>query len=337
MNKNLLKISTLFFLLFLPCFIFSQTKQNKLISAEDICIRDPYIYADTITQSYYMYAQTDNRLNDGSGEKRPKGVEVYVSSDLKEWKQPQTVLVLADDFWAREMVWAPEMHEYNSKYYLFVTLTSSDLHTHKKKPEGVTDWPPFYKRGTHVFVANSPLGPFQPFDIKPHTPEDWMALDGTLYVENNTPYMVFCREWVEIVDGSIDYVQLSPDLSKPVGEPVTMFHASSADWSSSEFSKVTDGCFMYKTKADKLLMIWSSVGEQGYAIGIAESTSGKLAGPWIHQNNLLFQENGGHGMIFRTFDNKLLVAFHQPNNPSGQERLKLFEIEDTGNSLKLKR
>ena len=323
-------------LIFSPHLIFSQLQENRLLQTEDITIRDPYIFADTATQSYYMYAQIDNRLAGQGGEDRPKGVEVYVSSDLKEWKQPQTVLLLPDDFWAREMVWAPEMHEYNGRYYMFVTLTSSQLHDHMQEPTGETNWPPFSKRGTHVFVADSPVGPFRAFDDKPHTPENWMALDGTLYVENGTPYMIFCREWVEIVDGSIDYVQLSPDLSEPVGEAVKMFHASAASWSTNKANKVTDGCYMYTTKLGKLIMIWSSFGVNGYAIGIAESKSGKLKGPWIQQDELLIDQNGGHGMIFKTFDGRLLLAFHQPNNPSGQERLKLNEIEDTGASLKLK-
>lgn len=30
-------------------------------------------------------------------------------------------------------------------------------------------------------------------------------------------------------------------------------------------------------------MIWSSFGDSGYAIGIAESESDKLKGPWIQQ------------------------------------------------------
>ena len=283
-----------------------------------------------------MYAQMDNRLDGLGDDKKPKGVEVYVSSDLKEWQQPQTVLLLPDDFWARNMVWAPEMHEYNGKYYLFVTLTSSELHKNMKKPDGETNWPPFHKRGTQIFVAHSPLGPFLPFENKPHTPENWMALDGTLYVEDNKPYMIFCHEWVEIVDGSMDYIQLSSDLSKPVGDPIKMFHASEANWSTSKNNKVTDGCFMHKTKSGKLMMIWSSFGVKGYAIGIAESESGKLKGPWIQQKELLYEQNGGHGMIFKTFENKLFLAFHQPNSPKGHERLKLVEIEDTGESLKLK-
>ncbi len=323
-------------LILCPYLIFSQLQENRLLQTEEIAIRDPYIFADTVTQSYYMYAQIDNRLAGQGGDDRPKGVEVYVSSDLKEWKQPQSVLVLPDDFWAKEMVWAPEMHEYKGKYYLFVTLTSSQLHDSKQKPAGETNWPSFHKRGTHVFVADSPMGPFRAFNDKPHTPENWMALDGTLFVENNTPYMIFCHEWVEIVDGSIDYIQLSSDLSKSVGEPVKMFNASDACWSTNKTSKVTDGCFMYRTKQGKLLMIWSSFSDNGYAIGIAESKSDMLKGPWIQQDELLINENGGHGMIFEDFEGRLLLAFHQPNNPAGQERLKLTEIEDSGNTLKLK-
>lgn len=331
-----MKILTTLSFIFLPYLIFSQISENILIPTEDIRIRDPYIFTDSVTQNYYMYAQMDNRLGGRGDEQKPKGVEVYVSSDLKQWKQPQTVLLLPDDFWARYVVWAPEMHEYNGKYYLFVTITSSEVHENMKKPEGQEDWPAFNKRGTQVFVADSPLGPFKAFDNKPHTPENWMALDGTLYVENNIPYMIFCHEWVEIVDGSMDYIQLSSDLSKPIGNPHKMFNASEANWSTSKTNKVTDGCFMYKTKADKLIMIWSSYGVKGYAIGIAESKSAKLKGPWVQQNELLFKQDGGHGMIFKTFDNRLLLAFHEPNSPRGVERLKLAEIEDTGESLKLK-
>ncbi len=331
-----MNILTTISLIFLPYLIIAQDLQNKLLLTEEIRIRDPYIYADSLTQSYYMYAQMDNRLDGQKENKGLKGVEVYVSSDLKLWKQPQTVLLLPDNFWARNMVWAPEMHEYNEKFYLFVTLTSSEVHEKMKKPEGQVNWPDFYKRGTQIFISDSPLGPFEAFDNKPHTPEKWMALDGTLYVENNKPYMIFCHEWVEIIDGSIDYIKLSSDLSKPVGRVHKMFHASEAKWSTRESNKVTDGCFMYKTKSGKLLMIWSSFGVKGYAIGIAESKSGKLKGPWIQQNDLLFEQNGGHGMLFKTFENKLLIALHQPNSPQGQERLMLFEIEDIGDSLILK-
>jgi beta-xylosidase len=325
----------LFALFFLVSFLTTAQSQ-KLLSAEDINIRDPFIYADPKTKNYYMYASMENRINRKEHEESNRGVKAYTSKDLKSWEEAKEVLLLPEDFPSRLMVWAPEMHEYKGKYYMFVTLTSKDMLTGLKAPEGQKNWPPFYKRGTHVFVADSPLGPFRPFNEKPHTPEKWMALDGTFYAENGKPYMIFCHEWVEINDGTMDYVELKKDLSGPVGEPKLMFRASDAKWGKEGIGRVTDGCFMYKTKKGKLLMIWSSFGEKGYAVGIAESESGKIKGPWKQQDELLFQENGGHGMIFKSFDGRLLLSLHQPNSPGGKERLKLFEIEDVGDSLRLK-
>ena len=42
------------------------------------------------------------------------------------------------------------------------------------------------------------------------------------------PWMVFCHEWVQIGDGTMDAVRLAADLSKPVGEPIQLFRASDA-------------------------------------------------------------------------------------------------------------
>lgn len=81
-------------------------------------------------------------------------------------------------------------------------------------------------------------------------------------------------------------------------------------------------------------MIWSSMGADGYAIGIATSQSGSVKGPWKHQSKCLFGNNGGHGMIFTTFDGELVIALHQPNS-SPNERMQLYKLIDTGDSLEL--
>ena len=323
---------TLLFMLS-SCLLFAQEKERKLLRTEEIRIRDPYIFADSATQQYYMYAQMDNRRWGRKDTAQSKGVEVYVSSDLKHWESPKPVLVLSDTSWAQEQVWAPEMHAYRGKFYIFVTLTGSDTLPKSAALAYPPNWPKLRERGTQIFVSNSPLGPFQPFKNKPHTSVDWMALDGTLHEEDGKSFMVFCHEWVQIQDGTIEYIALSEDLSKTIGKPQTMFRASEAAWVTKGRRKITDGCFLHKTKTGKLLMIWSSNGKNGYAIGIAASQSGKLAGPWVQQDDLLFEQNGGHGMIFRTFDDKLILALHQPNNPKGQERLQLFALKDTGSSL----
>ena len=97
--------------------------------------------------------------------------------------------------------------------------------------------------------------------------------------------MVYCHEWVETLDGEMNLVQLKKDLSGTVGEPIRLFCASAAKWSTganrADGSKtyVTDGCFLYRSKSGKLLMMWSSFMNGTYAVGIAESTTGKIIGP----------------------------------------------------------
>ncbi|MCK3686186.1 glycoside hydrolase family 43 protein [Maribellus sp. YY47] len=301
-----------------------------------INIRDPFILPDAKTKTYYMYRSSSVRTEKGE---TLGGVEVFKSKDLKAWEGPERVFTVPEDNWITGRVWAPEVHEYEGKYYLFATLNSNIYW--KKKLEG---WPDYSFRGTQIFYSESPEGPFLPFDLVPHTPTDRMALDGTLWVENGTPYMIYCHEWVQMIDGTMELVQLAPDLSAPVGRSQTLFCASAADWSTGSkhaeplpTSYVTDGCFLYPTKAGKLLMIWSSFMDGEYAIGIAESATGKVTGPWKQQPTPIFSKNGGHGMVFRTFDGKLCITFHGPNSPGGAERAHIYELEDTGSTLVLKK
>ena len=163
-----------------------------------------------------------------------------------------------------------------------------------------------------------------------------MTLDGTLWEEDGVPYMVFAHEWVQITDGTIEFVKLKSDLSATDGEPKRLFQASDAPWarkSSPWGSWVTDGPFLYTSKSGKLLMIWSSFSDTGYMVGVAVSESGKLAGPWKQKAEPLYSADGGHGMLFKRFDGQLMLVLHSPNKQT--ERAKLFEIEDTGETLRV--
>lgn len=309
---------------------------REVVDARDLYVRDPYILADEKSQTYFLYKA--GRVKNEEGEE-VNGVVAYKSKDLKKWEGPYPVFAMPDKNWADGKVWAPEVHYYKGKYYLFATINSDMEWKGRRK-----DWPKYTFRGTQIFYSDDILGPFVPFDEKePQTPMDRMALDGTLWEEEDVPYMIYCHEWVEIEDGTMELVQLAPDLSKRVGSSLTLFHASSAPWSTGAEhqdgtkSYVTDGCFIYRTKEDKLLMIWSSFKNGSYAIGVAESTTQKIRGPWIQQEDLLFEQDGGHGMLFQTFDGRLMITFHGPNNPAGSERMQIFEVEDVGHTLRIKR
>lgn len=324
------------FLLIAAIALFSVggiSAQQKSLTLKDINIRDPYILPVEKEGVYYMYASSPTR-EDG---KVYGGMVAYKSRDLKNWEGPVRVFDVPRDNWITGTVWAPEVHKYKGKYYLFATLNSDIKWKGDKQGH-----PAYTHRATQVFWSKSPEGPFLPFEEKtPFTPLYEMALDGTLWVENGVPYMVYCHEWVETLDGEMNLVQLKKDLSGTVGEPIRLFCASAAKWSTganrADGSKtyVTDGCFLYRSKSGKLLMMWSSFMNGTYAVGIAESTTGKIIGPWRQQQEPIFV-NGGHSMLFRTFDGRLCLVLHSPNSPGGSERAKIMELEDLGHTLRVK-
>jgi arabinan endo-1,5-alpha-L-arabinosidase len=303
-----------------------------------IRIRDPFVLPDAATGAYLIYSSTDW----GSEEARKrKAVIVYRSKDLENWETPIPVFEVPEGHWARESIWAPEVHRFAGKYYLFVTLTSKDL---LPTPPGR---PQNRKRGTEILVADRPEGPFRSLANRSQTPEGWMSLDGTLWVEDGIPYMVFCHEWIQITDGSMELVRLKDDLSAPLGAPKTLFHATDAHWTRCRadlgelfegkryHASITDGPWLHRTTSGKLIMLWSSYGPTKYATGIAVSTSGKVGGPWEQQPETLWLEDGGHPMLFNTFDGRLVMTLHQPNRRV--ERARFFEMEDTGDTIRIRR
>lgn len=236
------------------------------------------------------------------------------------------------------------MHKYQGRYYLFLTFD-----TRNPLSEQWRNWLPRVTRGSQILVGDSPMGPFKPFQNRSTLPPDMMTLDGTLWVEDGVPYMVFCHEWVQIVNGSVECIRLKDDLSETIGEPKTLFYAAEAPWSTMDKARgnnVTDAPWLYKGKTGKLYMTWASFRNGVYTEGIAISPSGKLAGPWMQQAEPLYTNDGGHGMLFTTFDGKgtptrndalgspkLMMVLHAPN---GREaRPHIFEMEDTGETLKV--
>ena len=312
--------------------LYAQSEAKQEL--EDIFIRDPYILPVEKDNIYYMYATSTTIGADGE---KIGGVKVYKSKDLQHWSDPVQVCVIPESNWSRGVVWAPEVHLFQGKYYLFATINSGVEWKAEKK-----DWPKYTWRATQIFCADSPEGPFVPLSTESSTPSDQMALDGTLWVEDGKPYMIYCHEWVELGDGAMNLVELTPDLSARASQPQKLFCASAAPWSTGMETKsgdrhyVTDGCFLYRSKTGKLLMIWSSFCNGQYAVGVAESTTGRVKGPWRQQPEPIFNRHGGHAMIFKTFDGKLCLTLHQPNSPAGEERAKIFELEDLGNTLRIK-
>ncbi|MCR5782552.1 MAG: glycoside hydrolase, partial [Clostridia bacterium] len=157
------------------------------------------------------------------------------------------------------------------------------------------------------------------------------------YVEDGTPYIVFCHEHTQIIDGTICYMPLTDDLRAPAGEPVLLFAASEPFYVKQPLGDghyVTDGPFMFRSKTGELFMIWSTFPEGAYAECLVKFEGGSIRNGFEHLPPLI-KDDGGHGMIFRARD-KLFLTFHSPNR-SGYERPHFVEVEDSGDMLRIRK
>ena len=287
-------------------------------ATEEIRVRDPFVVKEGDT--YFLYVAKPWSSSTGTG------VDVLVSPDLRQWTQRKSVMTVAPSLGCTK-VWAPEVHRYRDKWYLLTTLTRRvECQKVEPMPKSGCELGRIQPRGMWVYVADSPLGPFNPVTNRCLTPPGWMCLDGTLFVEGGKPYMVFCHEWCQVGDGRMMLVELSEGLSSFAGEPKELFVASSVglDW------HVTDGPCLYRSEVSKrLFMFWSNFGTDGYSVYIKESSSGSVKGPWVNCGKL-FGKDGGHGMVFKDVEGRLHFVLHQPNKPAGAERMKAFPLVDDG-------
>ena len=292
-----------------------------MLKNTDIHIRDPFVLPITAEQQYYLYGTTGAEAWTQSA----TGIDYYTSRDLENWEGPFPAFRPPTGFWADRNFWAPEVHVYRGRCYMFASF----------KADGIC-------RGTQILAADSPHGPFLPISDGPVTPRDWECLDGTFFVDaDEQPWIVFCHEWVQVGDGEIRALRLSDDLSAAIGQPQLLFHASEAAWSGEINSKgrkgyVTDGPWLHRLASGELMMLWSGFGKGGYTVGMASSTSGDVLGPWQQLPVPLYAGDGGHCMIFRMFDGQLMLAYHRPNQ-SPDERPHFAPLREYQSSVEIVR
>ena len=289
-------------------------------TCDQFAVRDPFILPDTGT--YHLYQSWE--MPDGAS-----GVAVRTSRDLASWSEAEPVMTLPAGT-GHVAVWAPEVHRYAGAYWLFTTLTFPADPAHPIRPmtEKGYSGGKLQPRGVWVFRGDSPRGPFTPVKQGPVTPADWMCLDGTLWIEDGVPWMVFCHEWCQTGNGRMMAAPLAPDLSRFTAEPIELFKASDAPGC----GHVTDGPFLLKPKGAGLRMIWSNFRKDtGYCVLECRSRTGKITGPWF-MHMPLFLGNGGHGMIFNRFDGQTTLALHRPNG-GAPARLKTIPLQVTWEGL----
>ena len=207
------KLLTSLVCLLAVCSGMCQSRAKNHVPLDSIVLSDPCILPDRATMTYYMT---------GTGGK------LWKSKDLRYWDGPYTVAETDPASWMgpEPMIWAAELHPYKGKYYYFATFTNPDVKIGSFRGNEIE------RRACHVLVSDKAEGPYRPMEDKTYLPAEKPTLDGTLWVDTDgKPYMVYCYEWLQTWDGTIEKIELKPDLSGSMGEGQLLFRASDSPWS----------------------------------------------------------------------------------------------------------
>jgi hypothetical protein len=300
----------------------------------DIPAREASILADRDSRAYYLY------VAEASADGRNGGVLVYRSKDLVNWDGPSAAFQAPDGSWANpaQGVRWPRVYAYRGRYYLFATLSNSAAII-ARPPES---WRVNTMQGTQIFACDSPRGPFLAAPNganRPHTPPDFVSLGGALWVEGDLTYLAYVHDWTQLVDANIEAVRLKADLSASVEDAFYLFKASDASWLPRQTAASREPRYypagppyLYRTRKGSLVAVWSSPKGGKPAVTVARSETARIRGPWKQTGSVL-AENAELGSLFEAFDGRLMTIVNQAG---GQPRAKLVELEDAGDTLRIK-
>lgn len=305
---------------------------------------DPYILRAS-NGTYYLYGTSE--------EGGAMDFRCYSSTDLNTWTYEGVCFTPQEDSWTTDCFWAPEVYELNGKFYM---LHSSNW---KENPQQDDET---FRIG--VAVSDQPTGPFVEMSDKPIFDPGYPIIDGNLLIEDGHVYLYYSRccykhaveselatqlkeqgKYDEIEESWIYGVEIKPDFSGAIGEPVALLFPPTQlndpqSWEnrSAETGEANrrwnEGSYIFK-KGDTYYMMYSAnfYGGPYYAVGYA--TSKNPLGPFEKcTDNPVLQRNNdqggevyctGHNMVLQEPDGKMYCVYHartaRTDSISGKKRM----------------
>ena len=293
-----------------------------------------------------------------------EGFKMYSSSDLAHWKDEGRIYQgNTDTSWGIANFWAPELYEYNGRFYLFF---SADW---RENPTGELE---NFRIG--VAVSDVVTGPYKDLFNRPVFDPGYPVIDANLLFEDNRIYLYYSRccykhpveselaDWArkegvfdEIEESWVYGVELRPDFSGIIGDPklllrppVTMDDPHT-EWESRSVTagevnrRWTEGSSIFKKEGTYYMMYSSNYfGGQYYAVGYATARS--PLGPFVKAgNNPVLEKNiekggivtgTGHNSVTVSPDGQtMLCVYHGRTSKTGKDRVVFIdrmEILDDG-------
>ncbi len=249
---------------------------------------DPFVHLENGT--YYLYFSSGDKV----------GLTVYTSTDLKEWLPDQgrdkfgRAYVNGNGFGTNRF-WAPEMHKYNGKYYLF--------HSAEEK---VT-----------VAVSDSPLGPFKNPEKKPFFKEG--NIDNSFFLDDDgTPYMLYAHFYagneVWICELEKDLMHAKPETQRKLIRAQEEWEMNRANPRFAKWSIAEGPCLVKKDGLYWLTYSSHHVIDPAYNVCLATATNVK--GPYVKQGKgPILAPRGklectGHHSLFKDKSGNWKIVFH---------------------------
>jgi GH43 family beta-xylosidase len=222
-------------------------------------IGDPFVLK-AANGRYYLYPTSAGN----------EGYKAWTSVDLVNWEEIGFVYRKTDTSWGYKQFWAPEVVEYQGKYYMYYTAR----------------WKEKESLRIGVAVAEQPEGPFRDVLDRPLFDFGYAAIDANVLIDDDgRKYLYYSRDCSEqIIEGRheshIYGVRLGDDMVSVSGEPVLLAkpdqeweRKSGPDWFWNE------GPFVLKRDGIYYLMYSANFyGSKHYAVGYA--TSSEPLGPF---------------------------------------------------------
>ena len=262
-----------------------------------VCGGDPFIHLEN--GIYYLYFSSGDTV----------GLTVYTSTNLKDWLPDQgrdkfgRAYVNGNGFGSNRF-WAPEMHKYKGKYYLF--------HSAEEK---VT-----------VDVGDSPLGPFRNPEKKPFFPEG--NIDNSFFLDDDgTPYMLYAHFYagneVWICELEKDLLHAKPETQRKLIRAEEDWEMNRTDPRFSQWSIAEGPCLIKKDGIYWLTYSSHHVIDDNYNVCLATATNVK--GPYVKQGKgPILAPKGkyqctGHHSLFKDKSGNWKIVFHS-RDPGGGPR-----------------
>jgi len=330
--------------------------QGKYTNPLPVKFGDPYVLLASDGR-YYMY---------GTGAGAVDGFCAYSSDNLIDWKpEGQVYRGNMAGSWATANFWAPEVYERKGKFYMFFSADWKENPTNELEN---------FRIG--IAVSDKPTGPFREMSDHPLFDPGYPVIDGNLLQDSDGRlYLYYSRccykhpvesevaSWArekgmfnEIEESWIYGVELKPDLSGIIGEPVLILRPPvtnedpQAEWESRSVTtgevnrRWTEGSYIFR-KGDIYYMMYSAnyFGGKNYAVGYA--TSKNPLGPFVKSaNNPVLEKNvekggivtgTGHNSVTYSKDGKqMYCVYHGRTQNTGEERVVFIDkmgVDEKGN------